>query len=322
MPDEDTDEDGSLDCEDLCDADPDKVLPGLCGCGVEDTDSDGDTVPDCDDLCPLDSGKTEPGSCGCGYVDEDLNENELMDCHEELLEIVPVCIEVEGQRSRATRRRSKLDVAPSPFLEKTRSKSAKNQRTSSSSLPTIEWRIINPNAVSYEASVAIEGSNEEPVVVSVGEDSASSLETTLIPGLNRAILTVDGVEHDRTVHTFEICKELPTSIALTGALKGKNGRELEGRLLRKMQRLDPGDIKIIATNYDTGIKHIVDAESPFNWMMETNPGRMKISLKSKYLRVTSKPKNYRETYERDQDGLHFAVRWDGARSRKRKRRKR
>jgi hypothetical protein len=49
----DVDQDG-LDgtCGDLCPSDPNKVEPGICGCGVSDADSDGDTVPDCHDLCP------------------------------------------------------------------------------------------------------------------------------------------------------------------------------------------------------------------------------------------------------------------------------
>ena len=33
---------------DLCGADPFKVAPGLCGCGVADTDTDGDGVADCE----------------------------------------------------------------------------------------------------------------------------------------------------------------------------------------------------------------------------------------------------------------------------------
>ena len=37
---------------DNCPADPDKLEPGVCGCGVADRDSDGDAVLDCNDLCP------------------------------------------------------------------------------------------------------------------------------------------------------------------------------------------------------------------------------------------------------------------------------
>ena len=48
----DTDGDGTMDCVDLCPNDPEKVAPGVCGCGVPDTDTDGDGVPDCNDPCP------------------------------------------------------------------------------------------------------------------------------------------------------------------------------------------------------------------------------------------------------------------------------
>lgn len=51
---------------DLCPNDPNKTVPGECGCGVEDIDTDNDDVYDCNDLCPLDPLKTEPGTCGCG----------------------------------------------------------------------------------------------------------------------------------------------------------------------------------------------------------------------------------------------------------------
>jgi len=47
----DADNDGTLDCNDGCPDDPDKIEPGVCGCGVSDVDSDGDGVPDCNDLC-------------------------------------------------------------------------------------------------------------------------------------------------------------------------------------------------------------------------------------------------------------------------------
>jgi hypothetical protein len=48
----DGDEDGSVDCDDLCPSDPNKTDPGACGCGVVD-DADGDGFAfcgfDCDD---------------------------------------------------------------------------------------------------------------------------------------------------------------------------------------------------------------------------------------------------------------------------------
>jgi hypothetical protein len=43
----DTDQDGTLDCDDLCPNDSLKIDPGICGCGVPDLDSDGDGQPDC-----------------------------------------------------------------------------------------------------------------------------------------------------------------------------------------------------------------------------------------------------------------------------------
>jgi PKD repeat protein len=51
----DTDLDGTPDCNDLCPGDPNKIAPGICGCGVADTDTDGDGAADCVDNCPSDS---------------------------------------------------------------------------------------------------------------------------------------------------------------------------------------------------------------------------------------------------------------------------
>jgi hypothetical protein len=62
----DADGDGVPDAIDACPDDPNKVDPGLCGCGVADSDRDGDDVPDCLDDCPDDVGKSHPGLCGCG----------------------------------------------------------------------------------------------------------------------------------------------------------------------------------------------------------------------------------------------------------------
>ncbi len=87
---------------DLCPGDPDKVLPGICGCGTPDDDSDGDGAADCIDACPLDSaddadgdgvcadadgcpadgGKIAPGICGCGVADVDTDGDALFDCED------------------------------------------------------------------------------------------------------------------------------------------------------------------------------------------------------------------------------------------------
>jgi acetyl esterase/lipase len=58
---------------DQCPSDPNKISPGTCGCGVPDTDTDNDGTPDCNDLCPLDPLKIAPGICGCGVVDSALD---------------------------------------------------------------------------------------------------------------------------------------------------------------------------------------------------------------------------------------------------------
>ncbi|MCZ6684265.1 MAG: hypothetical protein O7B26_13875, partial [Planctomycetota bacterium] len=56
-PDVDSDGDGVLDCNDIC--------PGF-----DDTlDADDDGTPDCNDGCPNDPNKLEPGMCGCGVID-------------------------------------------------------------------------------------------------------------------------------------------------------------------------------------------------------------------------------------------------------------
>ncbi|MFQ5429645.1 MAG: thrombospondin type 3 repeat-containing protein, partial [Phycisphaerae bacterium] len=76
----DTDLDGTPDCTDGCPNDPNKIAPGVCGCGVPDTDSDGDGTPDCNDGCPNDPNKTAPGICGCGTPDTDTDGDGVADC--------------------------------------------------------------------------------------------------------------------------------------------------------------------------------------------------------------------------------------------------
>ncbi|MFN0243724.1 MAG: thrombospondin type 3 repeat-containing protein [Planctomycetota bacterium] len=76
----DTDGDGTADCLDGCPLDPNKIALGQCGCGVADTDTDGDGTADCNDLCPLDPNKIAPGQCGCGFLDTDSDGDGTADC--------------------------------------------------------------------------------------------------------------------------------------------------------------------------------------------------------------------------------------------------
>jgi hypothetical protein len=78
----DTDGDGTPDCIDGCPNDPNKIAPGICGCGVSDVDTDGDGVPDCHDGCPTDPTKVAPGICGCGVSDVDTDGDGVPDCHD------------------------------------------------------------------------------------------------------------------------------------------------------------------------------------------------------------------------------------------------
>ncbi|MCP4607942.1 MAG: hypothetical protein GY845_04430, partial [Planctomycetes bacterium] len=80
--DTDTDNDGTADCNDNCPADPNKTEPGICGCGTADTDSDNDGTADCNDNCPNDPNKTEPGICGCGTADTDTDNDGTADCND------------------------------------------------------------------------------------------------------------------------------------------------------------------------------------------------------------------------------------------------
>ena len=78
----DADGDGTADCVDGCQNDPNKIAPGACGCGVPDTDSDGDGTPDCNDGCPNDPNKIAPGACGCGIPDTDSDGDGTPDCND------------------------------------------------------------------------------------------------------------------------------------------------------------------------------------------------------------------------------------------------
>jgi hypothetical protein len=80
--DTDTDNDGIADCNDGCPEDPNKIEPGVCGCGVADTDTDNDGTADCNDGCPEDPNKIEPGVCGCGVADLDTDCDGVADCHD------------------------------------------------------------------------------------------------------------------------------------------------------------------------------------------------------------------------------------------------
>jgi hypothetical protein len=114
VPDIDTDSDGTYDCFDSCPTDPDKINPGICGCGVSDSadaDSDGfpdciddcpsqnddptgtcdgcsaaagdwdvDSIPNCKDPCKYDKFKKLPGICGCGVPDTDSDLDSIPDC--------------------------------------------------------------------------------------------------------------------------------------------------------------------------------------------------------------------------------------------------
>jgi hypothetical protein len=80
--DTDTDSDGTADCNDLCPTDPDKIDPGQCGCGTPDTDTDSDGTADCNDNCPTDPDKIDPGQCGCGTPDTDTDSDGTADCND------------------------------------------------------------------------------------------------------------------------------------------------------------------------------------------------------------------------------------------------
>jgi hypothetical protein len=65
----DSDGDGRPDFIDACPADPTKIGPGACGCGVPDTDTDVDGVADCIDNCPAIPNPDQADSDGDGIGD-------------------------------------------------------------------------------------------------------------------------------------------------------------------------------------------------------------------------------------------------------------
>ena len=80
QPDLDSDADGTLDCEDGCPQNPQKTAARTCGCDTPDTDSDSDGSADCVDACPRDPNKTSVGVCGCGTSDGDQDGDGTADC--------------------------------------------------------------------------------------------------------------------------------------------------------------------------------------------------------------------------------------------------
>jgi hypothetical protein len=69
---------------DLCPNDPNKVAPGVCGCGTVDVDADNDGTYDCHEECPNNPLRVVAGACGCDFprLNEDINENDIPDCNE------------------------------------------------------------------------------------------------------------------------------------------------------------------------------------------------------------------------------------------------
>lgn len=73
---------GSMPCaaDDECCDDPNKTEPGECGCGIPDTDTDEDGELNCKEMCPTDPNKTEPGMCLCGNLENDSDDDGVIDC--------------------------------------------------------------------------------------------------------------------------------------------------------------------------------------------------------------------------------------------------
>jgi len=78
----DDDSDGTPNCNDGCPNDPNKLVPGVCGCGSSEADGDGDGTPNCNDLCPSNAGKIAPGVCGCAVADTDNDGDGTPNCND------------------------------------------------------------------------------------------------------------------------------------------------------------------------------------------------------------------------------------------------
>jgi subtilisin family serine protease len=105
----------AADPSDTCPANPNKLEPGICGCGKADSyrDSDNDATYDCVDQCPADATKTTPGVCGCGVADVDANANRVLDCKDPVVpKVVPPSPSVKaGKRSVTVTMSSKAGVS-------------------------------------------------------------------------------------------------------------------------------------------------------------------------------------------------------------------
>lgn len=78
----DGDGDGTCRPTDQCDDNPNKISPGTCGCGYNDSNQDGDQWLDCEEECDTDPYKRYPGTCGCGTSDVDTDLDGVADCND------------------------------------------------------------------------------------------------------------------------------------------------------------------------------------------------------------------------------------------------
>ena len=95
---------------DNCPSDPQKIGPGVCGCGAVDdyTDTDLDGALNCVESCPTDPSKTAPGSCGCGIPDADGNLNGILDCVDAGIQ------SVTPEAPKASKKKKKINVEMTP----------------------------------------------------------------------------------------------------------------------------------------------------------------------------------------------------------------